>query len=33
VLSAVQQKKLTADVGGTLGTKECAQWITNQVGQ
>jgi 3-isopropylmalate dehydrogenase len=33
VLSAVQQKKLTADVGGTLGTRECAQWITNQVCQ
>jgi 3-isopropylmalate dehydrogenase len=33
VLSAVQQKKLTVDVGGSLGTKECAQWITNKVGQ
>ena len=27
VLSAVQQKKTTADIGGSLGTKECAAWI------
>ena len=33
VLSAVQQKQLTVDVGGTLGTRECAQWIKNQVAQ
>src|SRR3954466_14294704 len=26
VLAAVQQKKTTQDVGGTLGTKECAAW-------
>jgi 3-isopropylmalate dehydrogenase len=33
VLAAVQQKKLTIDVGGNLGTKECAEWIAKQVGQ
>jgi 3-isopropylmalate dehydrogenase len=27
VLEAVHQKKTTADVGGALGTKECAAWI------
>ena len=32
VLKAVQQKKTTADVGGTLGTRECAEWIAKQVG-
>src|SRR5204862_5357842 len=31
VLKAVQQKKTTADVGGTLGTRECADWIAKQV--
>ena len=31
VLKAVQEKKTTVDVGGTLGTKECAEWIANQV--
>jgi 3-isopropylmalate dehydrogenase len=31
VLTAVQQKKTTVDVGGTLGTKECAEWIANQI--
>jgi 3-isopropylmalate dehydrogenase len=31
VLKAVQEKKTTVDVGGALGTKECAQWITEQV--
>lgn len=31
VLTAVQQKKTTVDVGGTLGTKECAEWIANQL--
>jgi 3-isopropylmalate dehydrogenase len=30
VLTAVQQKKTTVDVGGNLGTKECAEWIANQ---
>src|SRR3954469_4353298 len=33
VLQAVRQKKLTIDVGGNLGTKECAEWIAKQVGQ
>jgi 3-isopropylmalate dehydrogenase len=33
VLAAVQQKKLTIDVGGNLGTKNCAEWIAKQVGQ
>jgi isocitrate/isopropylmalate dehydrogenase len=27
VLAAVQQKKTTADIGGNLGTRECAEWI------
>jgi 3-isopropylmalate dehydrogenase len=27
VLAAVQQKKTTSDIGGTLGTKETAEWI------
>ena len=31
VLKAVQQKKTTADVGGSLGTRECAEWIAGQV--
>lgn len=31
VLEAVQQKKTTVDVGGTLGTKECAAWIAERV--
>jgi 3-isopropylmalate dehydrogenase len=33
VLAAVQQKKLTIDVGGNLGTRECAEWIAKQVSQ
>jgi 3-isopropylmalate dehydrogenase len=33
VLAAVQQRKTTVDVGGNLGTKECAEWIAKQVGQ
>jgi 3-isopropylmalate dehydrogenase len=33
VLAAVQQKKTTSDVGGTLGTNECAWWIAEQVGK
>jgi 3-isopropylmalate dehydrogenase len=28
VLEAVQQKKTTQDIGGPLGTKEAAEWIT-----
>ncbi|HUR37113.1 MAG TPA: 3-isopropylmalate dehydrogenase [Terriglobales bacterium] len=31
ILAAVQQKKTTQDVGGSLGTKECAAWIAKQV--
>jgi 3-isopropylmalate dehydrogenase len=31
VLDAVRQKKTAADVGGTLGTRECAQWIASRV--
>jgi 3-isopropylmalate dehydrogenase len=29
VLEAVRQKKTTSDVGGTLGTRECAHWIAD----
>jgi len=31
VLEAVREKKTTADVGGTMGTRECAQWIAERV--
>jgi 3-isopropylmalate dehydrogenase len=31
VLDAVREKKTTADVGGALGTRECAQWIASRV--
>ena len=31
VLEAVRLKKTTADVGGGLGTKECAEWIARQL--
>jgi len=27
VLEAVRQKKTTQDIGGNLGTRECAEWI------
>jgi 3-isopropylmalate dehydrogenase len=30
VHAAVRQKKTTADIGGSLGTKECAAWIAGQ---
>ncbi|HXZ81898.1 MAG TPA: 3-isopropylmalate dehydrogenase [Terriglobales bacterium] len=33
VLEAVQQKKTTQDVGGSLGTKGCAEWIRKKVGE
>src|SRR4051812_19659980 len=33
VLEAVRQKMTTADVGGSLGTKECAAWIREQLAQ
>jgi 3-isopropylmalate dehydrogenase len=31
VLEAVHQKQITADVGGTLGTKEAGEWIAKAV--
>jgi 3-isopropylmalate dehydrogenase len=31
VLAAVRQKKTTQDIGGTLGTRECGQWIADKV--
>ncbi len=31
VFAAVREKKTTQDVGGTLGTRECAEWIGNRV--
>jgi isocitrate/isopropylmalate dehydrogenase len=31
VLEAVKQKKTTSDVGGSLGTKESAEWVAKQV--
>jgi 3-isopropylmalate dehydrogenase len=31
VVDAVREKKTTIDVGGTLGTRECAEWITERV--
>jgi 3-isopropylmalate dehydrogenase len=33
VLDAVREKKTTSDVGGTLGTRECAQWVAARVAQ
>jgi 3-isopropylmalate dehydrogenase len=30
VLAAVQQKKTTSDIGGGMGTRECAEWIAQQ---
>ena len=31
VLEAVREKKTTVDVGGSLGTRECAAWIAERV--
>ena len=31
VRDAVRERKLTSDVGGSLGTRECACWIANRV--
>src|SRR5437016_1086084 len=31
VLEAVRQKKTTQDVGGSLGTRECGEWIASRV--
>ncbi|HEX8813083.1 MAG TPA: 3-isopropylmalate dehydrogenase [Terracidiphilus sp.] len=33
VLAAVRAGKTTIDVGGSLGTRECAAWIAEQVGK
>jgi len=33
VLNAVLAKRTTPDVGGTLGTRECARWIAERVAQ
>jgi 3-isopropylmalate dehydrogenase len=32
VVEAVRQKKTTADVGGSLGTKEAGEWIVTKIG-
>jgi len=32
VLEAVRQKKTTADIGGTLGTREVGEWVARRVG-
>jgi 3-isopropylmalate dehydrogenase len=31
ILEAVRQKKTTTDIGGTLGTREAGEWITQKV--
>jgi 3-isopropylmalate dehydrogenase len=31
VLAAVQQKKTTQDIGGTLGTREAGEWVAETV--
>ena len=31
VLEAVRQKKTTADIGGTLGTREVGEWVAERV--
>jgi 3-isopropylmalate dehydrogenase len=31
VLEAVRQKKSTADIGGTLGTREAGEWVAERV--
>jgi 3-isopropylmalate dehydrogenase len=33
VLESARQKKLTQDVGGSLGTKEAGEWISETIGQ
>jgi isocitrate/isopropylmalate dehydrogenase len=33
VEDAVRQKKTTVDVGGAMGTRECAAWIAERVGR
>src|SRR5215469_4762942 len=32
VVDAVREKKTTVDVGGSMGTRECARWIAERVG-
>ena len=31
VLDAVQQKKTTSDIGGTMGTREAGEWVAEKV--
>jgi 3-isopropylmalate dehydrogenase len=31
VLEAVKQRKVTQDIGGTLGTREAGEWIANRL--
>ncbi|HTZ98026.1 MAG TPA: 3-isopropylmalate dehydrogenase [Terriglobales bacterium] len=31
VLQAVREKKTTQDIGGTLGTREAAEWVANRI--
>src|SRR5512142_1830079 len=31
ILDAVRQNKLTTDVGGRLGTRECGEWIAERI--
>ncbi len=33
ILAAVREKKTTSDIGGSLGTRESAAWIAEQVGK
>jgi len=33
VLEAVRQKKTTQDIGGSLGTREAGEWVTEHVGR
>jgi 3-isopropylmalate dehydrogenase len=33
VLKAVRQNQVTADIGGTLGTREAGDYVTNQIDQ
>ena len=33
VLDAVRQKKMTADVGGSLGTREAGEWVAKRVAE
>ena len=33
VLDAIRQKKMTQDIGGTLGTREAGEWVAERVSQ